>query len=98
MGVYRPMLVFLQITAREHKLPRREHRLDEPHPSIPQHGCIPAEPASVSSDASIVIAETDSEFGGPTDQHVRRRDRADGARIFRKKVTFPSGKLGSSSE
>ena len=62
MGVYRPMLVFLQVTAREHGLPRRERRLDEPHPSIPQHGCIPAEPASVSSDASIVIASVETQW------------------------------------
>ena len=31
-----------------------EHRLDEPKEAIPQHGCIPAEPASVSPGGVIV--------------------------------------------
>jgi hypothetical protein len=34
---------------------RVEHRLDEFHQVIPQHGCIPAEPASVSPGEVIVI-------------------------------------------
>ena len=32
------------------------HRLDEPYQVIPQHGCIPAEPASVSPGKVIVAA------------------------------------------
>jgi len=31
-----------------------DHRLDEPRQIIPQHGCVPAEPASVSSGEVIV--------------------------------------------
>jgi len=31
-----------------------EHRLDEPHQAIPQHGCVPAEPASVSPGKGIL--------------------------------------------
>jgi len=31
-----------------------KHRLDEPHQAIPRHGCIPAEPASVSPGKVIV--------------------------------------------
>ena len=36
-----------------------DHRLDEPHQIIPQHGCVPAVPASVSSGEVIVPAESD---------------------------------------
>jgi hypothetical protein len=35
-----------------------EHRLDEPHQVIPQHGCIPAEPASVSP-GKFILAPVD---------------------------------------
>ena len=31
-----------------------EHRLDEPRQVIPQHGCVPAEPASVSPGEGIL--------------------------------------------
>jgi len=36
-----------------------DHRLDEPRQIIPQHGCVPAAPASVSPGAVIVAAEWD---------------------------------------
>ena len=36
-----------------------DHRLDEPRQIIPQHGCAPAAPASVSPGAVIVAAEPD---------------------------------------
>src|SRR5260370_41620525 len=36
-----------------------DHRLDEPRQIIPQHGCVPAEPASVSPGAVILAAERD---------------------------------------
>src|ERR1700692_3439854 len=36
-----------------------DHRLDEPRQIIPQHGCVPAAPASVSPGAVIVAAEPD---------------------------------------
>ena len=36
-----------------------DHRLDEPRQIIPQHGCVPAAPASVSPGAVIVPAEPD---------------------------------------
>jgi len=48
MRVYRPMLVCCA----------NLHRLDESHQVIPQHGCIPAEPASVSpGDAIVAVFE-----------------------------------------
>ena len=34
-----------------------QHRLDEPRQSIPQHGCLPAEPVSVSPGEVIVMGE-----------------------------------------
>jgi hypothetical protein len=35
-----------------------DHRLDEPRQIIPQHGCVPAAPASVSPGAVIVPAQS----------------------------------------
>src|SRR5438445_9903489 len=56
MGVYRPMTTLLVLGAQRERMGSRaaEHRLDEPHQVIPQHGCLPAEPASVSPGEVIV--------------------------------------------
>jgi hypothetical protein len=48
MGVYRPMTVSTECTAREDNSAAAKHRLDEPAKVIPLRGCIPAWPASVS--------------------------------------------------
>ena len=65
MGVYRPMTVSARCTAREDKNSRAaEHRLDESFQAIPQHGCIPAEPASVSPGRVIVAPARPSVFQG----------------------------------
>lgn len=53
MWVYRPMTSFLYPAARENASRAARHRLDEPQ-TIPQHGCIPAEPTSVSPGRFIV--------------------------------------------
>src|SRR5437660_10028413 len=58
MGVYRPMTTLLVLGAQRERISSRaaEHRLDESHQVIPQHGCIPAVPASVSPGEVIVAA------------------------------------------
>src|SRR6267378_4562299 len=49
-----PGLSLLEMTTEEMSSRAVHHRLDEPRQVIPQHGCVPAEPASVSLGEAIL--------------------------------------------
>jgi len=53
MGSFDPM----EVGRRKNESSRPVHRLDEPTGNIPRHGCVPAEPASVSPGKIIVAPQ-----------------------------------------
>jgi len=58
MGSFDPM----EVGRRKNESSRPVHRLDEPTGNIPRHGCVPAEPASVSPGKIIVAPATTCRF------------------------------------